>query len=171
MVNDSVGALHVALAAAIVGWLVFCISHSVAVWKKRNAASASRSRGILYVGLLIFAAAVAGGWLNREMTRRAGAILGTDFFVARAHENAIPHLAEGHRAHQSASNDSEADQPALSLEPWRSAGPLLVFQPANAWNPLTAETQRVAVERGAAGLSLLSAALLRPARRAADVLP
>jgi multidrug resistance efflux pump len=95
MVNDSVGALHVALAAAIMGWLVFSISHSVAVWKKRNAASARGSPGILYVGLLIFIAALAAGWLNREMTRRAGAILGTDFFVVHAHENAIPHLADG----------------------------------------------------------------------------
>jgi hypothetical protein len=95
MVNDSVGALHVALAAAIVGWLVFSISHSVAVWRKRNAGAASSSRGMLYAALLIFVVAVAAGWLNREMTRRAGAILGTDFFVVHAHDNAIPHLADG----------------------------------------------------------------------------
>ena len=81
MVNDSVGALHVALAAAVVGWLVFCVSHSLAVWKKRNANGNPRSsRGLLYLGLLLCAAALAGGWLNRELTRRAGVILGTDFF-------------------------------------------------------------------------------------------
>jgi hypothetical protein len=66
MANDSVGALHIALADAIVGWLVFCISHSLAVWKKRNANGSSR--GLLYVGLLLCTAAFAGGWLNRELT-------------------------------------------------------------------------------------------------------
>jgi hypothetical protein len=66
MANDSVGALHIALAAAVVGWLVFCISHSLAVWKKRNVNGSSR--GLLYVGLLLCTAAFAGGWLNRELT-------------------------------------------------------------------------------------------------------
>src|SRR6202522_870411 len=95
MVNDSVGALHIALAAAVVGWLVFCISHSTAVWKKRNAKGGPQSsRGLLYVGLLLCLAALAGGWLNRELTRRAGVILGTDFFVVRAHARTTPHLAQ-----------------------------------------------------------------------------
>jgi len=95
-VNDSVGALHVALAAAVVGWLVFCISHSFAVWKKRNAdGDIQGSRGLLCVGLLVCVAAVTAGWLNRELTRRAGVILGTDFFVVRAHAKTIPHLIKG----------------------------------------------------------------------------
>lgn len=85
MVNDSVGALHIALTAAVVGWLVFCISHSIAVWKKRNAnGNARSSHGLLYIGLLLCIVAVAAGWLNRELVRRAGVILGTDFFVVRA---------------------------------------------------------------------------------------
>jgi hypothetical protein len=96
MVNDSVGALHIALAAAVVGWLVFCISHSLAVWKKRNAdGSPKSSRGLLYVGLFLCTVALAGGWLNRELTRRAGVILGTDFFVVRAHSRTTPHLIQG----------------------------------------------------------------------------
>src|SRR5580658_4699138 len=79
MVNDSVGALHVALVAAIVGWLVFCISHSIAVWKKRNSNGENQgSRGLLFVGLMLAVAALAAGWLDRELTRRAGVILGTD---------------------------------------------------------------------------------------------
>ncbi len=103
MVNDSVGALHVALAAAVVGWLVFCVSHSLAVWKKRNAnGNRHSSRGLLYVGLLLCAAALAGGWLNRELTRRAGVILGTDFFVVRAHARATPHLVQGDSVDQGA---------------------------------------------------------------------
>jgi hypothetical protein len=78
--NDSVGALHVALAAAVVGWLVFVISHSFAVWKKRSANDDPHSsRALLYIGLLLCVAALAGGWLDRELTRRAGVILGTDF--------------------------------------------------------------------------------------------
>jgi multidrug resistance efflux pump len=98
IVNDSVGALHVALAAAVVGWLVFCVSHSFAVWKKRNADGDSQSsRGLLYVGLLLCAAALGAGWLNRELTRRAGVILGTDFFVVRAHAKTIPHLIQGNK--------------------------------------------------------------------------
>jgi hypothetical protein len=103
MVNDSVGALHIALAAAVVGWLVFCISHSLAVWKKRNAnGSPQSSRGLLYVGLLLCIAALAGGWLNRELTRRAGVILGTDFFVVRAHARTTPHLVQGDSVDQGA---------------------------------------------------------------------
>src|SRR5271168_718023 len=103
MVNDSVGALHIALAAALVGWLVFCISHSLAVWKKRNAnGSPKSSRGLLYVGLFLCAVALAGGWLNRELTRRAGVILGTDFFVVRAHARTTPHLVQGDSIDQGA---------------------------------------------------------------------
>jgi multidrug resistance efflux pump len=100
MVNDSVGALHIALAAAVVGWLVFCISHSIAVWKKRNAnGDAHGSHGLLYIGLLLCVAAVGAGWLNRELVRRAGVILGTDFFVVRAHQTAIPHLIQSDPVH------------------------------------------------------------------------
>src|ERR1700733_11574472 len=103
MVNDSVGALHIALAAAVVGWLVFCISHSLGVWKKRNANGSPRSsRGLLYVGLFLCTAALAGGWLNRELTRRAGVILGTDFFVVRAHARTTPHLVQGDSVDQGA---------------------------------------------------------------------
>ncbi len=95
MVNESVGALHVALAAAIVGWLVFCISHSIAVWKKRNSNGENRgSLGLLIVGLMLAAAALAAGWLDRELIRRAGVILGTDFFVVHAHARTIPHLTQ-----------------------------------------------------------------------------
>jgi hypothetical protein len=94
-VNDSVGAFHIALAAAVVGWLVFVISHSFAVWKKRNADGDPHvSRSLLYIGLLLCAVALAGGWLNRELTRRAGVILGTDFFVVRAHAKTTPHLIQ-----------------------------------------------------------------------------
>jgi multidrug efflux pump subunit AcrA (membrane-fusion protein) len=94
-VNDSVGAFHIALAAAVVGWLVFVISHSFAVWKARNANGGPHvSRSLLYIGLLLCAVALAGGWLNRELTRRAGVILGTDFFVVRAHAKTTPHLIQ-----------------------------------------------------------------------------
>jgi multidrug resistance efflux pump len=95
MVTESVGALHVALAAAVVGWLVFCVSHSVAVWKKRNSGGDNHgSRGLLLVALLLCAAALAAGWLDRELTRRAGVIMGTEFFVVRAHWGTIPHLIQ-----------------------------------------------------------------------------
>jgi hypothetical protein len=99
MISDSVGALHVALAAAVVGWLVFCISHSLSVWKKRNSnGEAPSSRGLLYAGLMLCIAALAAGWLDREMARRAGVILGTDFFVVHAHARTVPHLIEGDAA-------------------------------------------------------------------------
>jgi hypothetical protein len=99
----------------VVGWLVFCISHSLAVWKKRNAnGSPKSSRGLLYVGLFLCAVALAGGWLNRELTRRAGVILGTDFFVVRAHARTTPHLAQGDSIDQGARlatfDDLEADR-------------------------------------------------------------
>jgi hypothetical protein len=121
MVNDSVGALHIALAAAVVGWLVFCISHSLAVWKKRNATgSPHSSRGLLYAGLLLCIAALAGGWLNRELTRRAGVILGTDFFVVRAHARTTPHLVQGDSVDQGARlatfDDPEGDREEQHLK-------------------------------------------------------
>jgi hypothetical protein len=65
----------------------------LAVWKKRNASEESQSpRGLLLVGFLLCLAALAAGWLDRELTRRAGVIMGTDFFVVRAHSRTIPHL-------------------------------------------------------------------------------
>src|SRR5580704_2000853 len=121
MVNDSVGALHIALAAAVVGWLVFCISHSLAVWKKRNATgNPQSSRSLLYAGLLLCIAALAGGWLNRELTRRAGVILGTDFFVVRAHARTTPHLVQGDSVDQGARlatfDDPEGDREEQHLK-------------------------------------------------------
>jgi multidrug resistance efflux pump len=120
MVDDSVGALHVALAAAFVGWLVFSISHSLAVWKKRNASAQPRpSRGLLYLGLFVCAAALAAGWLNRELTRRAGVILGTDFFVVRAHTKTTPHLIQNDSIEQGAPlatfDDAEGDREEAHL--------------------------------------------------------
>ena len=113
MVNDSVGALHIALAAAVVGWLVFCISHSIAVWKKRNSNGVNRgSLGLLFMGLMLAGAALGAGWMDREMTRRAGVILGTDFFVVHAHAKAVPHLTQsdsiGDRATLATFDDPEA---------------------------------------------------------------
>src|ERR1700733_9030149 len=120
MGNDSVGALHIALAAAVLGWLVFCISHSLSVWKKRNASGRPRgSHGLLYAGLLLCAAALAGGWLNRELTRRAGVVLGTDFFVVRAHARTTPHLVQGDSVDQGARlatfDDLEGDREEAHL--------------------------------------------------------
>jgi len=120
-VNDSVGALHVALAAAVVGWLVFCVSHSFAVWKKRNSdGDAQSSRGLLFVGLLLGVAAIGAGWLNRELTRRAGVILGTDFFVVRAHAKTIPHLIQhdsiDNRATLATFEDPEAEREEEQLK-------------------------------------------------------
>jgi hypothetical protein len=114
-VNDSVGAFHIALAAAVVGWLVFVISHSFAVWKTRNASGDPHiSRSLLYIGLLLCAVALAGGWLNRELTRRAGVILGTDFFVVRAHAKTTPHLIQSDSIDDGTSvasfEDPEADR-------------------------------------------------------------
>ena len=106
MVNDSVGALHIALVAAVVGWLVFCVSHSIAVWRKRNASGENRgARGLLFAGVLLAVAALAAGWLDSELTRRAGVILGTDFFVVHAHAKTTPHLTQ---------NDSINDHATLA---------------------------------------------------------
>ena len=126
--NSSVGALQIALAAAVVGWLVFIISHSFAVWKKRNANGDSQSsRGLLFVGLLLCAVALAGGWLDRELTRRAGVILGTDFFVVRAHGRTTPHLIKGESIEEGAKlatfEDPEADREELQLR-----GEILVLE-------------------------------------------
>ena len=120
MANDSVGALHIALVAAVVGWLVFCVSHSIAVWRKRNANGENRGgRGLLFVGLLLAVAALAAGWLDRELTRRAGVILGTDFFVVHAHARTIPHLIPSDSIDSHATlasfDDPEADREEQQL--------------------------------------------------------
>ena len=66
------------------------------------------------LGLLLCIAALAGGWLNRELTRRAGVILGTDFFVVRAHARTTPHLVQGDSVDQGARlatfDDPEGDR-------------------------------------------------------------
>jgi hypothetical protein len=67
----------------------------LSVWKKRNANGETHSsRGLIYAGLLLCVVALTAGWMDRELTRRAGVILGTDFFVVRAHARTIPHLVE-----------------------------------------------------------------------------
>jgi cytochrome bd-type quinol oxidase subunit 1 len=42
--GENVRALHVVLAAAVVGYLVFCLSHAYAVWLERQQASTSGTR-------------------------------------------------------------------------------------------------------------------------------
>jgi hypothetical protein len=121
MISDSVGALHVALAAAVVGWLVFCISHSLSVWKKRNSnGEAPSARGLLYAGLMLCMVALAAGWLDRELTRRAGVILGTDFFVVHAHARTVPHLIEADAAGRGVNlatfEDPEGDRAEAELK-------------------------------------------------------
>jgi multidrug efflux pump subunit AcrA (membrane-fusion protein) len=128
MVNDSVGALHVALAAAVVGWLVFVISHSFAVWKTRNPSGGSQpSRSLLYIGLLLCGVALAGGWLNRELTRRAGVILGTDFFVVRAHAKTTPHLIQSDSI-DGGSTIASFDDPEADREEEQLRGEILVLE-------------------------------------------
>jgi hypothetical protein len=121
MISDSVGALHVALAAAVVGWLVFCISHSLSVWNKRNSnGETSGSRGLLYAGVMLCLVALAAGWLNRELTRRAGLIVCTDFFVVHAHARTVPHLIEGGSADRGVNlvtfEDQEGDRAESELK-------------------------------------------------------
>ena len=128
MVNDSVGALHVALAAAVVGWLVFVVSHSFAVWKTRNPRGGPHpSRSLLYIGLLLCAVALAGGWLNRELTRRAGVILGTDFFVVRAHAKTTPHLIQIDSIDDGA-RIASFDDPEADREEEQLRGEILVLE-------------------------------------------
>jgi multidrug resistance efflux pump len=128
MVNDSVGALHVALAAAIVGWLVFCISHSIAVWKKRNSNGEHRdSRGLLFTSVLLVVAALAAGWLDLALTRRVGVIQGTDFFVVRAQSRTTPHLAQGDSVDEH-STLATFDSPDANREEQQLSGEINVLE-------------------------------------------
>ncbi len=171
MVTESVGALHVALAAAVVGWLVFCISHSLAVWKKRNASGDTHSsRGLLFVGLLLCAAALAAGWLDRELARRAGIIMGTDFFVVRAHARTIPHLAQGDSVDNGATlatfDDPEGEREEANLK-----GEILVLEKEIAstqLKPLDLDPELLRLSQNAidsqrARLTQLGFGVLRPA--------
>jgi hypothetical protein len=176
MVNESVGALHVALAAAIVGWLVFCISHSIAVWKKRNSNGENQgSRGLLFVGLVLAVAALAAGWLDRELTRRAGVILGTDFFVVHAHARTIPHLTQSDaindRANLATFDDSEADREEQQL-----SGEINVLEKQIAsarLKPLELDPELIRVSQDAsdsqrARLAQLGYGVLSPTRQASS---
>ena len=128
MVNESVGALHVALAAAIVGWLVFCISHSIAVWKKRNSNGQRRdSHGLLFTGALLVVAALAAGWLDLELTRRPGVILGTDFFVVRAQSRTTPPLAQADSIDEH-STLVTSDNPEANREEQQLSGEIKVLE-------------------------------------------
>ena len=57
--------------------------------------------------------------MNRELTRRAGVILGTDFFVVRAHTKTTPHLVQGDSIEQGARlatfDDLEGDREEAHL--------------------------------------------------------
>src|SRR5450432_761319 len=99
--NDSVGALNVALVAAVAGWLMFSICHAVAVWRKRNHAADGKQQsfGVLWLGSALLLLGLLAGWLNSQLTRRAGVILGTDFYVVRAHSGATAHLIPDSNAH------------------------------------------------------------------------
>jgi multidrug resistance efflux pump len=171
MVTESVGALHVALAAAVVGWLVFCISHSLAVWKKRNASGDTpSSRGLLFAGLLLCAAALAAGWLDRELMRRAGVIMGTVFFVVRAHARTIPHLAQGDSIDNGATlatfDDPEGERQEANLK-----GEIVVLEKEIAstqLKPLDLDPELLRLSQNAidtqrARLSQLGYGVLRPA--------
>ncbi len=169
--NDSVGALHVALAAAVVGWLVFCVSHSFAVWKKRNAdGDTQSSRGLLYLGLLLAIAAIGAGWLNRELTRRAGVILGTDFFVVRAHAKTIPHLIQGDKIGDGATL-ATFENPEAEREEEQLRGEMRIVEEEIAstrLKPLVLDSELVRVSQDAsdsqrARLSQLGYGVLRPA--------
>jgi hypothetical protein len=82
---------------------------------------------MLYLALALLVTALAAGWLNRELVRRAGVIQGTDFFVVKARYKAIPHLvkddsiAEGGRLATFA--DPEADRQEEQLR-----GEILVLE-------------------------------------------
>jgi multidrug resistance efflux pump len=128
MNTGSVGALHVALVAAFVGWIVFSLSHSALVWKKRNAGdTSSRSIGWLLVAMLLCSAALAGGWLNRELQRRAGIISGTDFFVVRARAGATPNLAKNDSITQGATL-ATFDSPEAIREEERLRGEITALE-------------------------------------------
>ena len=168
--NDSVGALHVALAAAVVGWLVFCVSHSFAVWKKRNAnGDTQSSRGLLFLGLLLCVAAIGAGWLNRELTRRAGVILGTDFFVVRAHAKTIPHLIKGDKIDDGATLATFED-PQAEREEEQLKGEIRIVEEEIAstrLKPLVLDSELVRLSQDAsdlqrARLSQLGYGVLRP---------
>ena len=179
MINDSVGALHVALAAAIVGWLVFCISHAIAVWKKRNSNGETQgSLGLLYLGALLAVAALASGWMDRELTRRAGVILGTDFFVVHAHARTIPHLT------QSNSVDDHAmlatfDDPGAEREEEQLRGEIHVLErqiASTRLKPLQLDPELIRASQDAsesqrARLGQLGYGVLSPTNRALPTAP
>lgn len=93
--GGSVEALHIAVIAGVCGYLVFCISHAFAIWRKRQQAGNGGKRLFpwqLLIGLSVVLIAV--GWLEREMTRRSGVVLGSDFYVVKADSTSHPHLLD-----------------------------------------------------------------------------
>ena len=90
MVNDSVGALHIAYSRGgrLVGILYFSLPGSLEKTECQRKSSKFwwypvRRTIPMYRG-------ARRGLVNRELTRRAGVILGTDFFVVRAHARTTP---------------------------------------------------------------------------------
>lgn len=93
--GGSVEALHVAVIAGVCGYLVFCISHAFAIWRKRQQASGENARPFPWQLLLgLGGILIAVGWLEREMTRRSGVVLGNDFYVVKAHSSGRPHVLD-----------------------------------------------------------------------------
>jgi multidrug resistance efflux pump len=79
--------LRLAVLAGLAGFLVFCASYSLAVWRKRNQRRTHRMR---WAGIVTIAGGIAclGTWIVQESTDRLGVVSGNDLFVVHARRDA-----------------------------------------------------------------------------------
>ncbi len=91
--GDTVLLVRLVAASALVGLLVFCVAHTVQVWRKRNAKKAGPDGGSPVGRRLAWGCLIAGVVLlpasavHQEMTRRDGVLTGKGLFILRAQED------------------------------------------------------------------------------------
>src|SRR5215208_5314539 len=90
--------LRVALLAALVGFIAFCASYTLFMWRKRNQSHRGQTTRLVRVAhaLSMFGcASLVGWWALNEFRGRSGIVGGSELFVVHARrEGAVQHLTK-----------------------------------------------------------------------------
>ena len=91
---DSILVLKVAFIGGLLGFVVFCASYSIAVWRKRNKGRSRLLARLSFLTLMLGAGGGLGTWGYNELSERSGVLGGNDLFVIRSKREAnIQYLA------------------------------------------------------------------------------
>jgi multidrug resistance efflux pump len=110
---DASTVLRLAVLAGLAGFLVFCASYSLTVWRKRNHDRPSPFRwGSAIMAAGVFAALAS--WIFNEYTDRPGVVSGNDLFVVHSRRDAQVTLLAEHGPLEAGQLLAEFTPPALA---------------------------------------------------------